>query len=84
MTAQKLKQMGVTPGWPDFLFTGPRQQIFWLELKRERKGRASDAQLAMEEHLEACGFDYLRTASLKEAVVALKLRGVLICEVAVM
>jgi hypothetical protein len=33
-TAVKLQRMGVTAGWPDFLFVGPGQAIFWLELKR--------------------------------------------------
>ena len=30
----KLKRMGVKPGWPDFIFVGPRQRMFFLELKR--------------------------------------------------
>ena len=41
-TAQKLKAMGVQPGWPDMMFVGPRSgqtiqgsQIAFLEFKRK-------------------------------------------------
>ena len=33
-TAGKLKQMGMQPGWPDFVLVPPRGQIHCLELKR--------------------------------------------------
>ncbi len=33
-TAGKLKQMGLQPGWPDFVLVPPRGQLHCLELKR--------------------------------------------------
>jgi hypothetical protein len=33
-TAGKLKQMGVKPGWPDFILAPPSGQLHCLELKR--------------------------------------------------
>ncbi|MBR0823752.1 hypothetical protein [Bradyrhizobium liaoningense] len=48
----------------------------FLELKR-RGGRLLAEQDAMREHLEACGFPYLVTASTDEAIAWLKARGIL-------
>jgi len=33
-TAMRLKRMGVTPGWPDFVFVHLSGKVVWLELKR--------------------------------------------------
>lgn len=66
-TGNRLKRMGVTPGWPDFLFIGPGV-IAWLELKREKFGRPSDDQLNLQAHLRACGHEYLITSDVKEAI----------------
>ena len=74
--AAKLHRMGTTGGWPDFLFCGPRQAVFWLELKRPRRGRLSDAQIEMRAHLVACGFGYLVTDDIKDAVETLKSLGI--------
>src|SRR4029077_148613 len=71
-TAARLKRMGVTPGWPDFIFVGPGAFVFWLELKRARTGRLSDEQLAVRAHLMRCGFAYLVTSSVDEAVSTLQ------------
>jgi hypothetical protein len=42
-TAGKLKQMGLQPGWPDFVLVPPRGQLHCLELKRLGE-TLSDAQ----------------------------------------
>jgi hypothetical protein len=73
----RLQRMGVQAGWPDFMFVGPKASMFWLELKRQGKGRVSEAQLAIFEHLALCGFPVLVTSSLDEAVAELKARGIL-------
>jgi hypothetical protein len=75
-TAKRLKRMGVRPGWPDFLFAGPNAKLVWLELKR-RGNRLSEEQERIEEHLRACGFDYLVTDHVDEAISWLKGLGIL-------
>ncbi|UQD96071.1 hypothetical protein [Bradyrhizobium japonicum] len=68
--------MGVTAGWPDFIFVGPGC-VFWLELKRRGLGRMSDAQANIASHLITCGFDYLCTDNVNDAVATLKDLGIL-------
>jgi hypothetical protein len=75
-TAVRLKRMGVRPGWPDFLFAGPNGKLVWLELKRKGKN-ASEAQQAIGQHLRDCGFEYLITDNVNEAVAFLKRLGIL-------
>lgn len=43
-TATKLKQMGVRPGWPDFILVSPRGQIHCLELKRAGESLSDDQE----------------------------------------
>ena len=50
--------------------------MVFLELKR-RGGRLSDAQTAIRDHLAGCGFDYLVTDSVDQAIEWLKSLGVL-------
>jgi hypothetical protein len=76
-TARKLRRMGVTAGWPDFLFCGPGQAVFWLELKRPGSGRLSEEQIEMRAHLVACGFAYLATSDVRDAVETMKGFGIL-------
>jgi hypothetical protein len=76
-TGNRLRRMGTTPGWPDFMICGPGPTVFWLELKRARKGRLSAAQADIAEHLTRCGFAYLCTDSYNEAKAALIERGIL-------
>jgi hypothetical protein len=76
-TGARLKRLGVTPGWPDFLFVGPGAQVFWLELKRPKSGRLSEAQGDIIGHLVACGFGVLVTTSIDDAVATLKQAGIL-------
>jgi hypothetical protein len=77
LSGQRLQRMGVTPGWPDFLFAGPGAKTVWLELKRRRTGRLSEAQEELEQHLRECGFDYLVTDNVNEAIDFLKGLGIL-------
>ena len=76
-TAMRLKRMGVTPGWPDFMFVGPGPSIFFLELKRKGSGRVSEAQADVFAHLAACGFGLLVTDNFDDAVATLKDMGIL-------
>lgn len=76
VTAIKLHRMGVTPGWPDFGFFGPHCSVFWLELKRARTGRLSEAQIDLHAFLAACGHGYLCTASVRDAIETLKALGI--------
>ena len=75
VTAGRLKRMGVTKGWPDFLFVGPTG-VFWLELKAE-SGELTDEQEELRVHLIANGHGYLCTKSVPEAVAWLKTAGIL-------
>lgn len=77
LSGQRLQRMGVQLGWPDFIFVGPNAQVFWLELKRFKKGRLSDTQSEVLAHLVACGFAVLVTTSLDDAVQTLKAAGIL-------
>jgi hypothetical protein len=76
-SGQRLQRMGVTTGWPDFIFVGPERSVFWLELKRRTKGRLSEDQSDVLNHLVACGFAVLVTDSLDVAVDTLKKAGIL-------
>jgi hypothetical protein len=76
VTAVRLKRMGARPGWPDFIFAGPNAKIVFLELKRKGNG-LSDAQEIIANHLRDCGFEYLITDNLNEAVAWLKRLGIL-------
>ena len=76
-TGARLKRMGVMPGWPDFLFSGPERAMFFLELKRVQRGRLSEEQADVLSHLVACGHRILVTSSLDDAVAELKAAGIL-------
>jgi hypothetical protein len=76
-TGARLKRMGVTPGWPDFLFAGPATRVIWIELKRRKRGRLSSEQSGIGIHLQSSGFDYLLTSDVGEAVRFLQSHGVL-------
>jgi hypothetical protein len=76
-SGQRLQRMGLKPGFPDFVFFGPARAVFLLELKRERKGRVSDAQDDVFGALLASGFDLVVAVTVDEATAALKARGIL-------
>jgi hypothetical protein len=75
-TAVRLKRMGARPGWPDFLFAGPDAKLVWLELKR-KGNKLSETQELIEKHLLDCGFEYLVTDNVNEAISWLKRLGIL-------
>lgn len=77
LTGQRLQRMGVNAGWPDFIFVGPNRSVFWLELKRQRTGRMSADQSEIAVHLMACGFSYMCTSSVDDAIAELKALGIL-------
>lgn len=77
LTGQRLKRMGTNPGWPDFMFVGPNRSIFWLELKRAGSGRPSEDQSRIAGHLMACGFAYMMTTSVDDAIAEMKALGIL-------
>lgn len=76
IAAGRLKRLGTMPGWPDLMFAGPDREMVFLELKR-RGGRLSESQAAMKRHLEDCGFPYLCTDSVDQAIEWLKQHSVL-------
>ena len=77
-TGQRLQRMGLNPGWPDFIFVGPNRSVFWLELKRQGSGgRLSEDQIEVGAHLVACGFAYLCTNSVDDAIAEMKALGIL-------
>jgi hypothetical protein len=71
-TGERLKRMGVTAGWPDFMFVGPHARAVFVELKRKGSGRLSEQQINIRSHLMRCGFTYLVTDSLDDAVKTLQ------------
>jgi len=76
-TGARLKRMGVVPGWPDFLFAGPRRHVAFLELKRKRYGKLSDEQKDLLAQLHINGFDFFVTDDVGQAVRWLQQIGVL-------
>jgi len=75
-TAAKLKAMGVTPGFPDLIFFGPEQRVYFLELKR-KGGVLSEQQKNVRFNLMRAGFDYHVTSDIKDAVEQLNALGII-------
>jgi hypothetical protein len=75
VAAMRCKRQGVSPGVPDYIFVGPGGRIFFLELKRVG-GRLSEAQLDWQQHLMRCGFPYLVTNNLADALGELYEQGI--------
>lgn len=65
ITASKLKAEGVKAGVPDLFL--PSLRIF-IELKRAKGGKVSQAQKDMATRLEACGYRVVVCKGAKEAV----------------
>jgi hypothetical protein len=76
VTAARLKRMGVTAGWPDLIFFGIHGEVCAVELKAER-GRLSEAQAAVRQHLEQAGHGYLVSSDYREVIETLVSWGVL-------
>jgi len=79
LAGSRLKRMGVMPGWPDFMFLGPGR-VFFLELKRPKRGRLSEDQQRIAQHIMRCGFGYLCTDSVDDAIATLRDLGILLLE----
>jgi hypothetical protein len=75
-TAARLARMGVTAGWPDFMFVGP-PGVFFLELKRHKHGRLSDEQRDIAAHIMTCGLSYMCTDSVDDAIATMCDLGIL-------
>lgn len=74
-TAGRLKRMGVTKGWADFIFVHESGKVCWLELKREGND-ATQAQEELGEFLSKAGHGYICTSSFDTALNTLKFWGV--------
>ena len=72
--AAKLKAMGLLPGVPDLEFIWPddgRIKILFLELKRGRKGKLDDNQMAFGAFVNAIGCYFEVADSIDSAVTIL-------------
>jgi hypothetical protein len=68
-TAGKLKQMGLQPGWPDFVIISPRGQLRCLELKRIGES-LSDAQDEFRFWCIRNGVPHVTAHTMREVLVA--------------
>jgi hypothetical protein len=68
-TAGKLKQMGLQPGWPDFVLVPPLGQLHCLELKRLGES-LSDAQEDFRFWCIRFGLPHVTACSINEVLVA--------------
>src|SRR5262245_8096240 len=66
--AEKLKRMGLRPGFPDFQFFHIKGDCLFLELKRQRGGRQSDDQERVTAHLQRAGHRVHLAYTLDDAV----------------
>lgn len=71
-TAGRLARMGVTGGWPDFMFVHESGAMAWLELKRPGSGRPSEQQKQLAFFLMRGGHGYLLTDNFEDALAALR------------
>ncbi len=69
-TAQKLKAMGLKPGWSDFLFVLPNGQLGKIELKIGTTP-LSDEQIKVRDKAIALGCGYVVCRSVDEVEAAL-------------
>ena len=74
-TGARMKRMGLTPGWPDFMFFHSRGKVCFIELKREGE-TASEVQEELAFFLMQAGHGYLLTNNFNDALGALKDWGV--------
>jgi hypothetical protein len=73
-TAARLKRMGTTSGWPDFILLGPSGLAHFLEIKR-RSGRLSEEQQAFSAWCVAHGIPFAIVRSFDEALRVLRAWG---------
>lgn len=70
-TAGKLKQMGVRPGWPDFILTPPTGRLHCLELKRTGEA-LSEAQEMFRMWCIANGVPYVVAYKIEDVLTAFR------------
>jgi len=75
-TGARLKRMGVTAGWPDYLFMSPAGLSHWIELKRDGQKRTPD-QVRIGDFLERGGCPYLWSSNVGEILTTLQAWGAL-------
>lgn len=71
----RLKNMGVVAGIPDLVILYDGKTLF-IELKKQKTGRVSPAQLVCHAQLAACGHHVEVCRSLDEVIAALDRHGV--------
>lgn len=74
--AARLKKMGVKAGVPDIEIIAEGGRSHFMELKREKGGRLSDAQIAMRQLLIAVGCPWAEARTLEEVKAALDAWGI--------
>lgn len=74
--AAKAKRTGYVPGTPDLVFISPLG-TWWLELKRERLGKLSKAQVALHAKMREAGAEVMVCYGLCQAIKAMEDRHVL-------
>jgi hypothetical protein len=75
---ERLKRMGVRPGWPDFIFLAPKgspHSVFFLELKR-KGGRLSEHQAGFALWCLLNGVPHAVVDTVEAAVAVLERWGV--------
>lgn len=80
VTGERLKRMGLKPGWPDYIFVSPDGRAHFLELKR-RSGTLTPAQEQFRDWCKACDVPWRMANSYDKAIAAVTAWGVLRLEV---
>jgi hypothetical protein len=70
-TAALLKDMGLQPGWPDFVLIGPDGQHYYLELKRGRQA-LTEAQRQFQIDMNMRGVPCAVARSERDALIQLR------------
>lgn len=81
VTGERLKRMGLKPGWPDYQFVSPAGQIHFLELKRRRGAELTDEQEAFRDWCKACAIPWQLARTYDRAIEIVTKWGVLRLEV---
>lgn len=70
-TGERLKAMGLKPGWADNVLIGPDGRHYWLEIKG-KKGKLSEAQVIFRAEMVKRGVPHAVVHSVDAALVILK------------
>lgn len=63
------------PGVPDVFAAHPTHGALWIECKREKGGKQSDAQKKFQRHAEAAGVTYLLVTDAEQLVDYMNRKG---------